>query len=177
MAPVACRGRQARPEGLGKKKWEDTQGNLRGGGRFSLSGKRGWCPISQPEGPAPPSPPRADNTSLSHVPDANSSPHHLGAQHLPSPPATSSTSLTSSAQSHQLSSSLTDTDTFLYHLSQPAPSFASYIHSQELSSLPDTSQTPSSPTCDSHLPGPPVGVTANTLPYHWIETSTCPPHP
>ena len=158
MAPVASRGRQARLEGLGKKKWEDTQANLRGGGRFSLSGKRGWCPISQPEGPAPPSPPRADNTSLSHVPDANSSPHHLGAQHLPSPPATSSTFLTSSAQSHQLSSStLTRTRSF------------TTCHSQHLPS-PPTSTAKSFPhyLIPAKHP-PPQPVTATTFLDHlWV---------
>lgn len=94
----------------------------------------------------------------SHVRDANSFPHHLVAQHLPSSPATSKASLTSSAASHQLSSSLTDVDTFLCHLSEPAPSFTTYTYNQELSSLPDTSQHP-----------PPPPVAAVTFPDHlWV---------
>lgn len=94
----------------------------------------------------------------SHVRDANSFPHHLVAQHLPSSPATSKASLTSSAASHQLSSSLTDVDTFLCHLPEPAPSFTTYTYNQELSSLPDTSQHP-----------PPPPVAAVTFPDHlWV---------
>lgn len=94
----------------------------------------------------------------SHVRDANTFPLHLVAQHLPSPPATSKASLTSSAASHQLSSSPTDVDTFLCHLSEPAPSFTTYTYNQELSSLPDTSRHP-----------PPPPVAAVTFPDHlWV---------
>lgn len=168
---MVYRGRPAGPEGLGKKKQEDTLGNLRGGGCFSPSGERGWRPISSQKGQH-----RPLHRQLT-APPSHSSPRHLVAQHLPSPPAASSTSLTSSrprSLTRTRSSTTCHSITFLRLLSQ------------KLSSLPDTSQTPSSPTCDSrHLPGPPgcdskhlsfplgrnqrlpsTPVTANLSPHH-----------
>lgn len=128
-------------------------GNLRGGGCFSRSGERGWCPM-QPEGPAEASSPRAD-TSLSHAPAL-----------LSSPPGGPAPSLSNCNKQRFPTGSPPHSPTGHGPLPPVTASTCLHLLSQKLSSLPDTSQTPSSPTRDSQrLPGLPVGVTANTFPY------------